>query len=241
VYAAVQLGELDVLGACRESGADEASGLARLRDAFQRGERLTAILRRVVDDFGPEEFDVTGGLADAAEPLLDTAARALSDRFGAELGRLFSDHRDVFTALAAAGHALPSELQLPAQLALARRLEAELVALADGFDRATLAAAAGVVDEAAEVSVSLDTPAVRAAAEAAVEGLARRAALTGRAVDVDAAVAVLDVVRRAGVPVGVEVAQEVVYDALLAGGAGADLEVLGAALGLAVDRLGAPT
>ena len=139
--------------------------LAELRAAFATGTRLTQLLRLISDGFGPDEFDVSAALPDAPGPRCShTAARTLADRFGAELERLFTDHRDVFTALTAAGYPLPDELRAPAQLALARRLEADLVDLASGADGLALASAQSVVAEAAEAGVGLDVPVVRVAA-----------------------------------------------------------------------------
>ena len=134
---------------------------------------------------------MAAALPDAPDRLLHTAAQALADRFGAELDRLFTDHRDVFTALTAAGYSLPDELRATAQLALARRLEADLAAVAAGVDRAALASARAVVAEAAESGVGLDVPAVRTAATAAVDGAVNRAVASRRRGDVSQAVAVV--------------------------------------------------
>ena len=144
VYAALHLGALEVVGACREAAdaRSEGAALAELRTAFARGTRLTQLLRVVTDRFG-DEFDISAALPDAPDRLLHTAARTLADRFGVELDRLFTDHRDVFTALTAAGYPLPEELRAPAQLALARRVEAGLAAVAERTDRAALAVGPG--------------------------------------------------------------------------------------------------
>jgi hypothetical protein len=244
VYAAVHLGALDVVGACRPAGpvAEDDALLAELRAAFGAGTRLTHLLRLVTDGFGPEEFDVSAALPDAPDPLLATAARNLADRFGAELDRLFSDHRAMFSTLTAAGQPLPEELRAPAQLALARRLEADLVDIAAIGDRLALASAESVVAEAADAGVRLDVPLVRAAADAALLALVRRALESGADADVSAAVALLDLARHSGVSVDLARAQEAVYQRL-APGSRSDgvLSRLGAALGLAVGHLGIPT
>ncbi len=241
VYAALHLGALEVVGACRAAGEAKADGahLAELRAAFARGTRLTQLLRLVTDRFGPDEFDISAALPDAPDRLLHTAAQTLADRFGAELDRVFSDHRDVLSALTAAGYALPDELRAPAQLALARRVEAALVAVADGADRSALAAAEAVVTEAAETGVGLDVPAVRAAAAAAVDGTVARAVASRRRGDVGLAVTVVTLVRSAGVAVDLSRAQEAVYDVLVSEPA-SGLGRLGTTLGLAVGHLGVP-
>jgi hypothetical protein len=244
VYAAVHLGALDVVGACRPAGAaaEDDALLHELRAAFGAGTRLTRLLRLVTDGFGPDEFDVSAALPDAPDPLLATAARNLADRFGAELDRLFSDHRAVFSTLTAAGQPLPEELRAPAQLALARRLEADLVDIAAIGDRLALASAESVVAEAADAGVRLDVPLVRAAADAALLALVRRALESSGDTDVSAAVALLDLARHAGVTVDLARAQEAVYQHLAPDPQrDGTLSRLGAALGLAVGHLGVPT
>jgi hypothetical protein len=247
VYAALHLGALEVVGACRAAGEAKAAAadradladLAELRAAFAKGTRLTQLLRLVTDRFGPDEFDISAALPDAPDRLLRTAAQTLADRFGAELDRLFTDHRDVFTALTAAGYALPEELRTPALLALARRLEASLAAVAEGPERAALAAAEAVVAEAAEIGVGLDVPAVRAAAAAAVDGAVARAVASRKRGDVALAVAVVTLIGRAGMAVDMARAQEAVYDVLVSEPA-SGLGRLGTTLGLAVGHLGVP-
>jgi hypothetical protein len=250
VYAALHLGALDVVGACRPVGdpAADAAVLAELRGAFTRGTRLTALLRLVADGFGPDEFDVTAALPEAPDRLLHTAARTLANRFGAELEQLFADHRGVFTALTAAGYPLPDELRAPAQLALARRLEADLVDLASGADGLALASAQSVVSEAVEAGVGLDVPVIRVVARAALESLVAKAVASGGEREADDAVALLDLARHAGVLVSMARAQETVYEALVLEGGDSNaaaarrrpLGRLGAALGLAVGHLGVP-
>ncbi len=241
VYAALHLGALEVAGACRPAGEPNVDGarLAELRAAFADGTRLTQVLRLITDGFGPEEFDVSAALPDAPDRLLHTAARTLADRFGAELDRLFTDHRDVITALTAAGYALPEELRAPAQLALARRFEADLVALATDEGRLALASAESVVAEAVEAGVGLDVASVRAAAAAAVEHVVDRAVARRQQRDIAAAVAVLQLLRHAGVGFSVSRAQEAVYDVLIDEPA-SGLARLGTALGLAIGHLGVP-
>jgi hypothetical protein len=241
LYAAVHLGALDVVGACRPAADRRADtrDLAHLRAAFAKGIRLTQLLRLISDGFGPEEFDVSAALPDASDQLLTRAAQGLADRFGAEMDRLYTDHRDIINALTAAGFALPEELRAPAQLALARRLEADLVALGAAEDLLALSSALTVVSEAEETGVGLDLPPVRTAATAAVYALVARAVVSGRNPDVEAAVALIDLLDRARVTVDVARSQEVVYGAAMEGSADS-LAPLGVALGLAPGGLGVP-
>jgi Domain of unknown function (DUF3536) len=241
LYAAMHLGGMDVLGLhrpVRDVEADTAL-LDDLRSSFAQGTPLPTQLRRFPRIDG-DEFDITEALPDSPGRLLETAAQTLAERFGAEFERLLGDHRSVFMALAAAGHPLPPELRVPAQAALSRRLEADLVALGHGFDRVTVRSAEATFDEAIELGITLDTPRVVAAADEAVERLVLRAAETGRADDAEAALQVLSLTRRHSIPLTTFAAQEVVYSALLRNGSIGPLAMLGRALGLAVGRLGIP-
>jgi alpha-amylase/alpha-mannosidase (GH57 family) len=80
VFAALHLGALEVVGACRPAGdgKTDAARLAELRAAFAKGTRLTRLLRLITDGFGPDEFDISAALPDAPDRLLHTAARTLA-------------------------------------------------------------------------------------------------------------------------------------------------------------------
>jgi len=239
-YAAVHLGGLDVVGALRPA-ADPAADERAVDDLIARwrgGERITALLRRIVEGFGPEEFGLSAALPGSDARILDRTARALTDRFASEFERLLADHHRSLTALAEAGYSLPPELRLPVELALSRRLRADLVAIATG-DQLALASAEQAVADALEAGVPLAGPAVGAVAVDALDHLVDRA-IAGEADAAAAAIELVDLLSRAGVGVRIDRAQERVYEALLAGAEG-PLVDLGRALGLAVDRLGVPT
>ena len=239
-YAALKFGPFDVVGACRP--ADDVDGAAivtELRSAFTSGERLTALLRRINDDFG-EEFGLDVALPGAAEELLGSAMNRLADRFAGEFARLLSDHRPTFTALAAAGAALPAELSAPAELVLYRQLESDLAVLALEPNRLALRAAEQTVREAQYAGISLAGWRVRKAATAAVVARSQAAVASRDPADVDSALSVVRLATRAGLDAEITVAQEIVYDALVSGHSGDELRPLAEALGLAVATLGVP-
>jgi hypothetical protein len=246
VVGALRLGGgLDVVGWCRPAGgaaADEAA-LSRLREDFAAGAPLTTLLARMAAELGPHEFGVADALpGESPGGLLQSAAEGLADRFGGAVERLLGDNRQVFTALAASRHPLPLEVRLPVQLALARRLEADLVSLSHRLDHATLRAAETLMEEAAEVGIVLDASRVLHAAEDALSELARRAAIEH---DDDAAVLGTELVRTLhhfGIHPPVQTPQEHVYRVLLGTGATTGpLANFGRALGLAVGNLGVPS
>jgi len=215
VYAAIHLGGLEVLGATRPPSADHARDarlVADLLDAFAAGAPVTTMLRLVSDGFGPPEFGLASALPDAAEQFLHGAARTLSDRFAAAYDQLFGDHHQTLSALAAAGYQLPPELRAPAELALARRLEAEVSAQAGSLEPADYAGAVAIAREALASGVTLAVPGVLQG----LERLVRRA--VERTLDgdgsLDAVLGLLDVAENLDIDVSVGRAQELVYDAL---------------------------
>jgi alpha-amylase/alpha-mannosidase (GH57 family) len=227
VYAALHLGGLEVVGATRPVDVRrDADALAILRQAFAKGAPVTTLLRLVGDGFGPKEFGLDSALPDAAEQIVESAARSLADRFAAAYSRLFEDHEHTLVALARSGYQLPAELRAPGELALARRLEAEVGAQAGSLDPADYAVAVAVARQARDSGLVIDTPAARAMVARLLDqavALAVAAPGAGRSDGADAALAVLEVSGELGLTLDVSRAQELVYDALVADpGAGPD-------------------
>ena len=235
VYAAVHLGGLEVLGITRDVDAlADEDAFESVHRAFEDGASLTTLLRVLGAGFGTREFGLESGLPDAPEQILESAAQHLSERFATAYEQLVTDHRAVLRTLASAEYPLPSELRAPVELALARRLEAEVAAQAGSIDPGDYATAVAIAHEARADKVTLDTPAARATFER----------LVARSVDeaiadparVGAALATLDLAAELGVHPSLERAQEAVYDAIVGGAADPGLEALGEALGLAPGR-----
>jgi hypothetical protein len=238
VVAAMSFGALEVAGATREAGIAAADdGLMEgLIAAVGDGERVASLLRRVAEGFGPQEFGLESVLPDAAGEILSSTARHLTDRFAASFERLVRDNHDTLSALAVARYPLPAEVRIPAQLVLARRLEADLEALALGWDRLAARAARQTVDEAETLAVRLDTAGVGAAATSAVTALTAHAVRAPSAEAVDAVRQTISIARTAGVPLRLAEAQEIAYAAASRPGTVGDarlLRELGWLLGLA--------
>jgi hypothetical protein len=232
VYAAIHLGGLEVLGATRpaDPSRDDAD-LAALREAFTGDAPVTTLLRLVSDRFGPHEFGLASALPDAADQILQGAARTLSYRFARAYDQLFSDHRPTLTALAAAGYQLPPELRAPAEMALARRLEASVAAAAGSVEPDDYADALAVVREARANGVTLQVPSVQEAIDRLILGAVERTILdptrvgeVQRLLLLAGSLQIVPVVGRA---------QELVYDAVTNAGRD-DLLPLASALGLVI-------
>ena len=241
-YGAVHLGGLEVFGAVRPAAAhdvahDEAA-VAELAGATREGQRITALLRLVTDRFGPREFGLESVLPGVGDDLLHSTAASLADRFVAAYDELRSDYHDTLVALAVAGTTLPAELRGPIELALARRLESELVEAASATDPGAYAGLRAIVREAREEGVQISSPRASEALGRALVAAVEEAAADPGEPTVAAAVGMVELARELGVPVDFGVAQERVHDAIAADDADpnvrATLRPLSRILGLAI-------
>lgn len=246
VYGAVHLGGLEVFGAVRPAAEPDRDqvDVSALVESTRRGDRVTTLLRMVVDRFGPREFGLESALPGVGEDLLRATAQGLADRFVAAYDQLRADHHDTLAALAVTGTPLPAELRGPVELALARRLEAAVAACGGSTDPAAYRVVQALVREAREEGVRLASPAAAAALEQAVGRAVDDAAATPGGATVEAAVGMVRLARELSLDVRVDVAQEHVYDALrsdrLDDGARALLAPLARRLGVAARPLDLP-
>ena len=242
-YAALHLGALEVLGATRRADPSaDAAAVAYLREAFGRDAAVTTLLRLLIDGFGPGEFDLTAALPDASEHIVEGAAQRLAGRFAAAYERLFDDHRRTIDVLAAAGYPFPPELRAPAELVLARRLDAEILAQQGSVNPSDYRRAVEMARQARAHGFIVDAPKARAvvarmltaATEQAVRTGTDAASRTMAAHGASAALALLEVSAQLGLTGPWEHAQEVVHAALRSHHRpAADLRPLAEALGLA--------
>lgn len=236
-YAILRVGALDVLGAVRPADdVRDADDIAALFDALEGGERLTLLLRLLGDRFGPDEFGLERALPDAADEIVASAAAGLEERFASTFTRLYAFNRDDLSALVRAGLPLPPAIKLPAEMAVARRLEAEITAQQGSWDPKAYEAALATAREAEQHGLSIDAPRARAALEQTLLAATQRA-VDGEADAVDAALALRDLATALGVSIDLSRPQEAVYEALRDDGRD-DLRPLAAALRLAVNHLG---
>jgi hypothetical protein len=249
IYAALRMGALEIAGASRPASGDvdhDDAVLVSFATAFRDGERVTALIRRMIgelapSDLGGEEFSLDSALPDAGEQVLRSTAQTLVDRFDVAFERLVTDAADVFEALTLASYPLPPELKLPVEMATARRLEADLVALAAGFEPVTHRDARELAEQAKAQGLSLATPAVIAALSDATQRAVQIAVASRTREAVQDAIAMVRLAVMLDAPFDLSPAQDAVYFALVEdAGDDSPLRPLGLVLGLAVDNLGVP-
>jgi hypothetical protein len=231
-YAALHLGGLEVMGAVRDADPSRDAGvLQALLAAFDNGERVTTLLRVIGDELGPSEFGLEAALPDTAEQIVAGAAQSLEERFALESERLFAENRATFRSLTTAGFTLPDDLRIAVEVAVDRRLEASLL------DRAHDDAVA-IAQEAIEAGLRTDGPRARDALDHSIADAVIRV-VGGDDTALPIAQTLLRLAGTLGISVDLRRVQEVLYDALLARPT-PSLNVLGVAVGLAVERLGQP-
>jgi hypothetical protein len=223
-----------------------------LVEAFDKGAPASTLLRMLTDSFGPGEFGLEAALPDGAEQILGRTASALEDRFAAVWDQLFEDHRAMLESMAAHGQAIPAALRLPGELALARRLDAEVASQGGSSDPSSYRRAVAIAREARASGLKLDTPRTRAVLEqlildAVTDAVhALEAERAGIPADPDGpaerALGLVALRSDLGIGLNLDRAQELVYDALApdpeARAAPPALSLLAVALGLAVEQLG---
>ena len=216
-YGAVRLGGIEVTGAVRpaaDAAGEDERAVADLVAAARAGERVTALLRRVVEAFGPHEFGLESALPSEGGDVARAVADALADRFVAAYERLRADHHDTLAALAVAETPLPPELRGPLEAALARRLEVEVGDAEGATDPAAYRGARAVARTAREEGVRLASPRAATALSRAVARAVDRASLDVTEAGVASACGMVRLAAELGLDVDLGVAQELAYDAL---------------------------
>ena len=151
---------------------------------------------------------------------------------------MYRFNRTDLRALVQAGLTLPPAIRLAAEEALARRLEREILAQQGSWDSKAYAAALDTAREAASYGLTIDAPRARGVLEQTIAAAVGRA-LEGDDAAVDAVLALRHLARSLGVGLDLARPQELVYDAVLAGG-DEQVRMLAEALDLAVSALGIP-
>lgn len=126
-FAALHLGGADTYAVVRRYDGDafDAHLLEALWLDFGR-RSLPVLLLNVSRTLGGEELGFDDVIGEGRAQILELVHRDLVERFAVSFARLYEDHHATLEELAAAGLALPPELQIVAAHILGRRLLAEI-------------------------------------------------------------------------------------------------------------------
>jgi hypothetical protein len=212
-YCAFHLGGIDVYCGVREHAESYKTGARRVKLSFHDG-TLPGILRAVEEEFGPIDFTAFDLLPGNRERVGTLVFSDLVARFREQYRHLYEDNLHLIDPIQSAGFPVPLELRVAAELTLGRRFEEEVLRQRGSPDPSAYRRALAIAEEVDRRGFR-----IRARQAARLLGLlleqSTRAAISGGAQEVAATVDLLDLVRRLGVPVRMERAQEFVYEAIL--------------------------
>lgn len=237
---ALHLGGVELYCVLRPYPGDQAFAASRERILQTMAQSsLLQLLRTAEDELGPEEH----GLSSVLEGDRERLSRALFDevrsRYSAQYEALYEEARVTLSQFAEAGLPIPLELAQAAETALRRRFEDALRrAHGDGFDPRGFEQALLIAEEARRYGLELSDPEAAQRFERSLDVLITRltsgepAALG--ADPISSALALLDTVRRLGLSLDLEPAQERIYEMLRDTAVPEDLARLARNLGLEV-------
>lgn len=233
--AAVHLGGVDFYCAVRGFPGNRAYDRMtdRLGDDW-RSASLPAVLRRVAEDFGAEEFGVEQVLPEGRALLFETVFGDLDRGVSEQFGRLYDDNRRIIELLRKGGFELPPALRTAAEFALARRYEDEVLRQDGSTDPAAYAEAIAVAEQADRLGVTIRRRRVREAFEARVLSAVDEHVSDPGPRTAEAVATLLVLAETLGVSVGLERAQEALWPLVSAGGLTEEQRALATLLGFAV-------
>jgi alpha-amylase/alpha-mannosidase (GH57 family) len=206
-FAALHLGGIDLYGTATDRMGREAFPQAsrRILDALD-SQSLPAIVRRMHETFGPDEFQLTDLLPEGAETLASRVFEELMRRFSETYAQLYQDHGRTLDMLQGAGFALPDELRAAAQFTLQKRFEDEIERQGQSRDPNAYWHAIEIAQQVAAAGYDINTT----SSTKVFEHLLNRAvqqAIHGNG-GVEAVRGLVQIIRRLNLPVKFDQAQE---------------------------------
>lgn len=189
---------------------DLETAAAPLWEAFP-GASLPRLLQLVRESFPGEEFGLEQALPDGAQQIVESVFADLVERFGLQHERLFDDHHRILELLQGTIYQMPRELLATVELALSRRLDAEIAAQGGSFDRRALGRALDIAKHARTLGWKLDTSRSAEPLSAAVTQAVDEAVAEPTPDAVEAAVALLDLADDLGIDLDLDQPQQAVF------------------------------
>src|SRR5947209_4438951 len=214
--AAMHFGEIDYY--CALSPFD---GPEKFREAevnlwsHFRTASLPVLLRVAQEQFGPEEFGLEALLPQGQGRLSLSVFGKLTERFMEEYEHLYEENRRVVERLQEIGFHAPRELRLAAEMTMSRRLERELREQRSGAG--DYLPALELARDAARFGYRLDRTSATRTFEETVNAAARLFVARPTEENTRAARTLIALGRELGLDANLERAQEIIYEAVLAG------------------------
>jgi hypothetical protein len=213
--AAMHFGGVDFYCLVKGSPGPEAlsASVKRLWGAFPAAS-LPSMLRTAQEEFGPEEYGLEHVLPGGRELVSRIVFGDLVVQFSEQYARLYEENRRTLEMLQAAGFELPKELRAAAEFTLGRRFEEEIASQHQSQDPAAYRRALEIAHEVASHGYQIDRTVSGQIFADMLDSRVLAATTRLRPDDVEAAIQLVQLVRKLGVDVKMDSAQEAVFEAL---------------------------
>jgi alpha-amylase/alpha-mannosidase (GH57 family) len=195
-------------------------GLPRFRRAEERlwmaarSGKLPALMGAAQDELGPDEFGLDHLLPDGRQRISSMAFDAIVGRLSETCVRTYDENERTIDMLLRAGFDLPRELRVAAELALGRRLEAELAAQRGSHDPAAYLKAVEISEDVARHGYAVDRGGANRIFGDILGGAVREALEDATDENIGAAAALVGLRDRLRLEVSLDPAQELLYETL---------------------------
>jgi alpha-amylase/alpha-mannosidase (GH57 family) len=212
--AALHLGGVDFYCALKDSTDPNRfrEACARVWAHF-RTASLPAMIRKVQEEFGPEEFGLEDVLADGrlaiCEMIFGDVLEGLTDQFA----RLYEEYHRVVEMLQESGFEPPPQFRQLTEFTLGRRFEYEIVKQQRSRDPIAYRRAADIAAMVARRGYQIDKSVANDSFGAMINDAVARAVERPSRVLIKAAIDLIELSRRLGLEPNLDSAQEHVYDA----------------------------
>lgn len=172
---------------------------------FFRTAALPTMLRIMREEFGPEEFGLEHVLSEGRQRIAEIVFGDLVMRFSEQYARLYEDNRRIIEMLRTAGFQLPAELRAAAEFTLGKRFEEEM-------SRANYARAQEIAEEISTHGYRIDRVISGRNLGDTITAAVRKAVGEAIPENVEAASALLRLVRKLGIDADIDRAQEALFE-----------------------------
>lgn len=187
--------------------------MARLWGAFPSAS-LPSMLRVAQEELGPEEYGLEHVLAGGRELVSRIVFGDLVQQFCEQYARLYEENRRTLEMLQKAGFELPKELRTAAEFTLGRRFEEEIASQHQSQDPEAYQRALEIAHEVAEHGYHIDRKVSSQIFSDMLDSRVLAATTRLQHEDVEAARSLVELVRKLGVQLRLEGAQEAVYETM---------------------------
>ncbi len=175
---------------------------------------LPTMLRVAQEEFGPQEYGLEQVLPGGRELVSRIVFGDLVALFSEQYARLYEENRRTLEMLHSAGFELPNELRAAAEFTLGRRFEEEIASQHQSQEPAAYQRALEIAHEVAERGYHIDRKVSSQIFSDMLDSRVLAATTRLQSEDVDAARSLVELVRKLGVQLRLDAAQEAVYEAL---------------------------